>query len=487
MVAVVRHQLPADASTPSRSPIPDHLLQPKKSPIAQKLAEQEAARLARSKLVSRQRTVVNQNLRLVDNRPLIETARPAGRAVAEGGMIDAYVRRMHGNRRRRQEPSALIAEPVRIGRCTQQHFNAIHAGTRPSLRRMRIGPIGHGFHLNLAGRMAIASIAALIVVLGAFGTGFAQQRYEVQEGDTLASIAETFGVDPAAIVASSYMPDGENLHAGQVVIIPQVGQTPEEAAAMAAEREGTSPWVVSAHWVEWGDTLDSIGAPYGVTGAQLAEFNGIEDATNLLPGTRILIPVVREGEGNGTVVERVPDVVVPNVPTYRQSRNLSCEYAATYIATAAFGNPIPEDVMIESIPVTLNPHNGYRGNIDGAWGNTDDYGIYPEALAPTLNSYGFVGETFYSEGDTSYLIANIDAGKPVVVWLALWGDTRERLNDEGAYSVAAGMHVMTVYGYSDEGVFLSDPATGGTKFYDWNTFVDLWSVLDGMAMAVYPA
>jgi uncharacterized protein YvpB/LysM repeat protein len=334
---------------------------------------------------------------------------------------------------------------------------------------MRVGSIGHGFHLSLAGRMAIASIAALIVVLGAFGTGFAQNRYEVQEGDTLASIAETFGVDPTAIVASSYMPDGETLQAGQVIIIPQVGQSPSEAAAMAAEREGTSPWVVSAHWAEWGDTLDSIGAPFGVTGAQL------------------LIPVVPEGEGNGTVVERVPDVVVPNVPTYRQSRNLSCEYAATYIATSAFGNPIAEDVMIESIPVALNPHYGYRGNIDGLWGNTDDYGIYPEALAPTLNSYGFVGETFYSEGDTSYLIANIDAGKPVVVWLGLWGDTRVKLDDEGTYSVAAGMHVMTVYGYSDEGVFLSDPATGGTKFYDWNTFVDLWSVLDGMAMAVYPA
>jgi uncharacterized protein YvpB len=272
-----------------------------------------------------------------------------------------------------------------------------------------------------------------------------------------------------------------------VIVIPDVGQSPSDAAAMAAEREGTSPWVVAAHWVEYGDTLDAIGAPYGVTGAQLLEFNEIEDASNVLPGTRILIPVARESEGTAEIVEHVPDVVVPNVPTYQQTRNLSCEYAATHIATATFGNAIPEDVLIDNIPVTLNPHLGYRGNIDGLWGNTDDYGIYAEALVPMLDAYGFVGEVFYSEGDTGSLTAQIDAGRPVVVWLGLWGDTRVRMADEGQYSVASGMHVMTVYGYSDEGVFLSDPATGGTKYYDWGTFVSMWNVLDGMSMAVYPA
>jgi uncharacterized protein YvpB len=487
MVAVARPQQIADAQTPLRSPLPEHLLQPKKSPIAQRLAQQEAERLAKAKLIARQRTVVDQNLRQVDDRPLIESARPAGRPCEASGIIDAYVRRTHQVRRRRQEPTALIGEPVRIGRSTQQHFDAIHAGTRPSMRRMRMGRIGNGWHLNFAGRMAIASLAAVIVVLGAFGTGFAQQRYEVQEGDTLASVAETFGVDPAAIASSSYMPNGDALEAGQVIIIPDVGQAPEDAAAMAAELEGTSPWVVSAHWVEWGDTLDSIGATYGVTGAQLAEFNGIEDATNVMPGTRILIPVVPAGDQQAAVIEPEPDVVVANVPTYQQSRNLSCEFAATHIATATFGNAIPEDVLIDQTPITLNPHYGYRGNIDGSWGNTDDYGIYPEALVPTLESYGFVGETFYSEGDTGQLTAHIDAGQPVVVWLALWGDTRVQLDDQGTYSVAAGMHVMTVYGYSDEGVFLSDPATGGTKFYDWGTFTAMWSVLDGMSMAVYPA
>ncbi|MEJ7837411.1 MAG: C39 family peptidase [Thermomicrobiales bacterium] len=495
MVAVVRHQESTGQIGAVRNPLPAHLLEPKRSPIAQRLAQQEADRVARSRRIARQRTTVDQNLRLVIDRPLFETARPAGRAAEEAGLVDAYVRRMNGVRQRALEPTALISQPIGIGRSTSDHYRRLQAEARPSLNRLRVGSISGGWNLHLSGRMAIASLAALVIMLSAVGTSFAQQRYEVQEGDTLASIAETFGVDPNAISASSYMPDGETVSAGQVLVIPDVGQSPAEASAMAAELEGTSPFVVTAHVVEFGDTLDSIGAPYGVSGATLQEFNAVEDVANLLPGSRILIPLAGNSEGDVVapaveedVVAETPSVVtIPNVPTYKQSRNLSCEYAATYIATAAFGNGIPENVMIDAIPVTLNPHYGYRGNIDGFWGNTDDYGIYPSALVPTLNSYGFVGDVFYSEGDTSGLTSHIDAGHPVVVWLGLWGDTRERLTDEGEYSVAAGMHVMTVYGYSADGVYLVDPATGDTKYYDWTTFVGIWSVLDGMSMAVYPA
>jgi uncharacterized protein YvpB/LysM repeat protein len=357
----------------------------------------------------------------------------------------------------------------------------------PTFRRMRIGRPGQQWRLHLHGRMAVAALAALVLLIGAFGTSLAQQRYEVQEGDTLQSIAETFGVDPAAIAASSWMPGGDSLSAGQVIVIPDIGQSPSEAAEVAAAQEGTSPWVVSAHWVEAGDTLDSIGAQYGVTGSQLAEFNGIEDVTNLLVGTRILIPVTPDQDGAAITTLRTPDVAVPGVAFYPQSRNLSCEFAAAHIATTAFGAGIPEDVFITQVPVRLNPHLGYRGNIDGLWGNTDDYGVYPEALVPVLNEYGFVGDVFYGMGDTSQVIAQIDAGHPVVVWLGMWGDTRVHLSDDGDYSVASGMHVMTAYGYDDEGIFLSDPAHGNEAFYTWDAFVGMWSVLDGMSMAVYPA
>ena len=375
-------------------------------------------------------------------------------------------------------------------------LSASHA-LRERMRQALAGWSGRGAWPVLAGdarhprlaaprRLVVASLAALVIMAGAVIPGLAQQRYEVKPGETLESVAAKFGVDPEAIRRSSYMPNGDALYAGQVIIIPDPWQSPAEAAQVAAEREGTSPWVMDAHWVEWGDTLASIGAAYGVAPEVLASFNGIEDPTNLLPGQRILIPYEREDETASTSVTDAPAVAVPII-NYQQSRNLSCEYAATYAATTAFGAGVHEQVFIEQVPLARNPHYGYRGNIDGWWGNTDDYGVYAEALVPVLNAHGFVGEVMYTEGDVAPLIAHLDAGHPVVTWLGFWGDTRQVLTDEDTYSVFAGMHVVTVYGYNDAGVFAMDPAKGASVFYDWATFAELWAVIDGMGLAVYPA
>lgn len=342
-------------------------------------------------------------------------------------------------------------------------------------------------------RVVLASLAVLVLMLGAVSSSFAasQYRYEVQDGDTLDSVAATFGVDPQAIAASSYMPNGDTLTPGQVIVIPEPGQSPSDAAAMAATREGTSPWIYTVYTVQSGETLDGIAAAYGLDSKALADFNGISDAASINAGQQLAIPPSRDGQqaqasAQEATSSHAADVVVPKVPTYAQSRNLSCEYAAVHIATAAFGNAIPESVLINSISVTKNPHNGYRGNIDGWWGNTDDYGIYPEALAPVIHDYGYSTDIFYGQGDTTQLKAELDAGHPVLVWIGLWGDTRERLADDGNYSVAKGMHVVVAYGYDNDGIYVSDPAHGNYNFYSWDAFVGMWKVLDGMSMAVYP-
>jgi uncharacterized protein YvpB len=336
-------------------------------------------------------------------------------------------------------------------------------------------------------RAVVASVMALMLVAGAATSSLAQQqRYEVQPGDTLETIAAEFGVDAEGIYRSSYMPNGWSVAPGQVVVIPSPGQTPEEAALMSMEREGTSPWVMGAHWVEYGDTYGSIAAAWGVNVDTLISFNAHMDPLNLLPGERVLIPYEREDSAASTSsAGHQPWVSVP-VVHYVQSRNLSCEFAATYAATTAFGAGVAEQTFIDSTPLAQNPHYGYRGNIDGWWGNTDDYGVYAEALVPTLNAHGFYGEVMYTYGDVNPLMAQLDAGHPVVVWLGFWGNTREVLHDQDTYSVFAGMHVVTATGYDANGIYVMDPAKGVTNYYDWATFQDMWSIVDGMGLAVYP-
>jgi len=177
-------------------------------------------------------------------------------------------------------------------------------------------------------------------------------------------------------------------------------------------------------------------------------------------------------------------VIIPGIITYAQQRNLSCEYAAVAIATGTLGNWVSEYDIEAQIGLSDNPHWGYRGDITGAWGNTTDYGIYAEALVPALNAYGFSGEVSYDGRDA--LTAQIAAGHPTIVWLGLWGDQSvdEYTADGTRYQVTAGMHVMVAYGYDDGGVYLSDPATGGLRYYDWGTFQWMWDVMDNMALGV---
>lgn len=170
--------------------------------------------------------------------------------------------------------------------------------------------------------------------------------------------------------------------------------------------------------------------------------------------------------------------------TYQQARPLSCEFAAVQIATGMIGYTVSEWEMEAATPLHANPHWGYRGNINGTWGNTTDYGIYADALIPGLNQYGYSATSFY--GGPAELTAAIDNGTPVIVWLGMRGDqSHDEYTEDGTrYQVTAYMHVMVVYGYDESGVYLSDPGNGGTRYYDWGTFNSMWDVIDGMGLII---
>lgn len=175
------------------------------------------------------------------------------------------------------------------------------------------------------------------------------------------------------------------------------------------------------------------------------------------------------------------------VPTYAQQRSLSCEYAALQIATSAFGEGVSEYSFDDVVGQSANPHIAYRGNITGVWGRTDDYGVYATPLSWALDTFGFQGDAFYAVGDSEALTSRLDAGKPVVVWLGLWGDESIKETLDGrTFTVVAGMHVMVAYGYDSSGVYLSDPGTGTYRYYSWGDFMPMWNVLDGMGLAVSP-
>ena len=338
---------------------------------------------------------------------------------------------------------------------------------------------------------AMAVLAALVSSFGGFaGTGVAQSS-DVTVGGwaTLGSVTPAAGcwVDASVEVrqsgggVSDVAVSVNLVHDGEVASADWGMTDGDGLAFLAVDTSWAAPG-----YEAWVDVL--VGGEYaGGIPVSITEGGGCADNPGMVEiGAQI--PVAEAASSFQAWSLTGPDAVDVGVPTYAQQRNLSCEYAALVIAMGAYGTWVSEYEFDSLVGWSENPHWGYRGDISGWWGNTDDYGVYAAALAPALSNFGFYGEEFYGQGNATALTARLDAGAPVVVWLGLWGDTGfyQHSADGTPYKLVPGMHVVVAYGYDSGGVYVSDPASGGKRFYDWSTFMTFWDVMDGMGLSVAP-
>jgi uncharacterized protein YvpB len=235
------------------------------------------------------------------------------------------------------------------------------------------------------------------------------------------------------------------------------------------------------------------------TGGADNDWLDVDVAGAYLGGLSIL-PTAGADCGTGVrEIEGATDAVVPDAPaaqsgdsggfpTHYQEHSLSCEYAAIQIVTTWFGAPIYEDESLAFVPQAVDPHFGFRGDIDGPYGSSDDYGVYAEALVPLLNAYGYNGDVWYS-ADAGSLESELDAGHPTLLWIATRGDTGFYDQDANGntFKLVPWEHVVVAYAYDDGGVSISDPGTGALDYLSWGWLLNAWSVLDGMALSIYPA
>lgn len=114
------------------------------------------------------------------------------------------------------------------------------------------------------------------------------QTYTVQPGDTLVTIAQRHGTTVEALIEANDLANPELLSVGQVLKIPSGG---------AARSSGGSAGEVSVasvgiqYTVQPGDTLWAIAQAYGTTPSALMAANNLESATQIYVGQVLTIPV----------------------------------------------------------------------------------------------------------------------------------------------------------------------------------------------------
>lgn len=108
--------------------------------------------------------------------------------------------------------------------------------------------------------------------------------YTVARGDTLASIAQRYGVTTASLATANGLTPVSWVYAGQTLIVPGGAQAP--AAAASAPAPATT---AGTYLVQRGDTLSSIAQRHGLTTRALAAANGLAVSSWVYTGQRLTI------------------------------------------------------------------------------------------------------------------------------------------------------------------------------------------------------
>jgi uncharacterized protein YvpB len=156
--------------------------------------------------------------------------------------------------------------------------------------------------------------------------------------------------------------------------------------------------------------------------------------------------------------------------------------------TLYWGPLVSQSVFLDEVPTSPDPHIGFRGDINGPFGGTTDYGVYAEPLATVLENHGYTATVFYEDLDR--LKANIAAGNPAVVWLTVGKDEVRhgfyQEYDGQRFKLVPGEHAVVAYGYDDSGIYLMDVSDGDFYHTDWSSFLRRWGYFDDMTLIIQP-
>ncbi|MBE2184061.1 MAG: LysM peptidoglycan-binding domain-containing protein, partial [Anaerolineae bacterium] len=112
-------------------------------------------------------------------------------------------------------------------------------------------------------RILCVAMLLLPVVIHAQNTQPTVTLHVVQRGENLYRIAQTYGVTVDDLVRLNGLTDPGSIDIGQRLLVPTAG----------VPVDGTS----LVHVVQPGESLDSIGALYGMTGVEVQSLNGLPD------------------------------------------------------------------------------------------------------------------------------------------------------------------------------------------------------------------
>ena len=183
--------------------------------------------------------------------------------------------------------------------------------------------------------------------------------------------------------------------------------------------------------------------------------------------------------------QTIPSTARLSVARQQQSHNLSCESSAASMAAQYHGMQLSEAEVLASLPVSSNPHLGFRGNVDGPTGGIVDYGVYAEPILDILNTRGLQARTV--AGGIEGIKTAIARGNPVIAWVTYNCEPSTPTTtaiDGQQVTLVPNQHVVVITGFNAEGVWANDPWDGQEDFYQAGDFERAMSYFGNMAIEI---
>lgn len=139
----------------------------------------------------------------------------------------------------------------------------------------------------------------------------------VQAGETLASIANRYGLTTAQLAQINNIANPDRILRGQTLTVftsPPTAEAPAPAPVEAAPPAPAEVVPAVTHEVSYGDTLAAIASRYGVTVDQIMQLNGLDNPNRIFRGQNLVITAgsgLPVSEAGGGAVSGVTYVVQP--------------------------------------------------------------------------------------------------------------------------------------------------------------------------------
>ncbi|HEX6383555.1 MAG TPA: LysM domain-containing protein [Anaerolineae bacterium] len=319
-------------------------------------------------------------------------------------------------------------------------------------------------------RVWVMFLVIALMVLSPAQLALADTTYTVQPGDTLSSIARTFGVAVDAIVQANNIANPNFIVSGQVLTIPGVdgpvnAETTTPAPAPAQPAAPAQTTADGRYVVQRGDSLSKIAGLTGVSVNAIVAANEISNPNLIAVGQQLIIPGWAGEVAAAPAASPAPAAPAPAAPEIVGANllpNPSFE-EGWYFFNGVLEWQIPNGWMlfVDEGPNALTPGSG--GNF-----LRPEVRVVPAADLPAAERDHFIF-------DGSNTVKSFKGGAPTN--FAIFTDVHLQ---PGTYRLTINFFPDVVAGYDQERkVWAADPLAAEVRFIQDNGGTDWMPVTPG--------